>query len=500
MLTNLLASQAAERPEQPALVTAVQTLTWYELKEQTDRVATGLATHEIKEGDSVALLLPNCPAFVIGFLALARLGAVAIPLSTELKADEIRSVLQASACQTLLADNRFSELCRSLLQDGTLLHAFLRDEEDLGLPSLASVAAEATGHLRNPVPSEDSKLIEQFTSGTTGQPKRVIRTHAHLMKEASAFAAAVGTSSADRILATVPLSHAHGLGNCLLATLHAGATLVLQERFDRRETLRLLSQESITLFPAVPFIVSLLADTRTREPVDLSALRLCFTAGSALRRETWIKMQDRLGISLRQLYGSTETGALTINLDENVAGTIESVGRPLDGVSIATLDEAGVFLPPGAEGEVAVQSPAAAEHTVGPQGKRPLPAPDGWIRMGDLGRLDPEGRLYLTGRKTLVINVAGRKVNPDEIESVLMEHPRVREAVVVGIRDPYGEEAVKAVVVLRESCTIDELLTHCRERLANYKVPRIVEFRGAIPRCPTGKILRKKLMEPACVS
>lgn len=500
MLTNLLASHAAERPGQPALITAVQTLTWYELKEQTERVAIGLATRGIKEGDSVALLLPNCSTFVIGFLALARLGAVAIPLSTELKADEIRSVLQASSCQTLLADNRFSELCRSLLQDGTLLHAFVRDAEDLGLPSLASVAAEATGHLRNPVPSEDTNIVEQFTSGTTGQPKRVIRTHAHLMKEASAFAAAVGTSSVDRILATVPLSHAHGLGNCLLATLHAGATLVLQERFDRRETLRLLSQERITLFPAVPFIVSLLADTRTREPVDLSALRLCFTAGSALRRETWIKIQDRLGISPRQLYGSTETGALTINLDENVADSIESVGCPLDGVSIAILDEDGMFLPPGAEGEVAVQSPAAAEHTVEPQGKRPLPAPDGWIRMGDLGKLDPEGRLYLTGRKTLVINVASRKVNPDEIESVLMEHPRVREAVVVGIRDPYGEEAVKAVVVPRGSVTIEELLTHCHERLADYKVPRIVEFRCAIPRCPTGKILRNRLMEPACVS
>lgn len=500
MLTNLLVSQAAERPGQPALITTTQTLTWYELKEQTDRVAIGLATCEIKGGDPVALLLPNCPSFVIGFLALARLGAIAIPLSTELKAEEIRSALQASACRTLLADNRFSGLCLSLLQDGTLLHAFVRDAEDLGLPSLASMAAEATRPLRNPVPSEDTNLVEQFTSGTTGRPKRIIRTHAHLMKEAAAFAAAVGTSSADRILAVVPLSHAHGLGNCLLAALHAGATLVLQERFDRRETLRLLSQERITLFPAVPFIISLLADTRTHKPVDLSALRLCFTAGSALRHETWIKMQDRLGISLRQLYGSTETGALAINLDENVAGTIESVGRPLDGVSITTLDEAGIFLPPGTEGEVAVQSPAAAEYTVGLQGKKRLPAPDGWIRMGDLGRLDPEGRLYLTGRKTFVINVAGRKVNPDEIESVLMEHPSVREAVVVGIQDPYGEEVVKAVVIPRGAGTVEEILTHCRERLADYKVPRIVEFRCTLPRCPTGKILRKRLMDPACVS
>jgi long-chain acyl-CoA synthetase len=495
MLSDLLVRHAAERPDRPALISSTRMLTYAELSGEVERMAAGFAARGVEPGDAVGLLLPNCPEFVIGFLAIARLGAVAVPLSIDLKDEEARPALEAAGCRTLLADGRFEPLCRNLLRDGALLRAFPRGGDDPEMPTLDRLTAETEKYIPLPLPPEDAVLLQQFTSGTTGQPKRIVRTHAHLLHEATAFEATVGIAPEDRILAVVPLSHAHGLGNALLAALRAGAALVLQERFDRRETLRLLSRERITLFPAVPFMLSILADTRMPEPIDLSALRLCFTAGAPLRRETWRKVRDRLGISLRQLYGSTETGALTINLDEDPEAAAESVGRPLEGVRVAVLDEAGVPLPPEVEGEVAVRSPAAAEWYIGPQGKTPLPGSDGWIRTGDLGRLDPDGRLYLTGRQGLLINVAGRKVNPAELESLLMSHPKVREAVVVGLRDPYGEEAVKAVIVQRKDCAPEEILAYCRERLADYKVPRIVEFRDAIPRCPAGKILRKHLLE-----
>lgn len=499
MLASLLARHAQERPEERAVVSDVRVLTWRELHERTERLAAGLAARGVEAGEPVALVLPNGPAFVAGFLALARLGAVALPLAAESKAKEVRSALDASGCRTLLADGRLAGLCRDLLGDASLLRAFVSGVGDEGVPSLRSLA-DAGQRPACPLPPEGADLLEQLTSGTTGPRKRIVRTHTQLLREAAAFAATVGTSPEDRILGVVPLSHAHGLGNALLASLHAGAALVLQERFDRRATLRLLARERITLFPAVPFLVSILADTRTREPVDLSALRLCFTAGSPLRRETWSKARERLGISLRQLYGSTETGALTLNLDADAEATLESVGRPLEGVRVAILDEAGAVLPSGSEGQVAVRSPGAAEHSLGPRGRTPLAGPGGWLRMGDLGRLDAEGRLHLGGRTALVINVAGRKVNPAEIESVLLGHPKIREAVVVGVRDPYGEEAVKAVIVPREPCTRDEVLARCREGLADYKVPRLVEFRSAIPRCPAGKVLRNELMEPSCAS
>ena len=498
MLASILERHAAERPAERAVVTEERALGWRELKERVDRLAGGLHARGVEPGERVALLLPNCPAFVVGFLAAARLGAVAVPLSTDAKPREVREAVDAAGCTTLLADDRFAALCHDLLREGALLRAFLRDGDAPETPSLRSVVGESPGAPGLGLPPESADALEQFTSGTTGPPKRVLRSHAQLANEAAAFAAATGTSAADRILAVVPLSHAHGLGNALLASLHAGATLVLQERFDRRAVLRALSRERITLFPTVPFIVSILAETRMLEPIDLGALRLCFSAGSALRRETWCKARERLGVDVRQLYGSTETGALALNLGD--ASAFESVGRPLPGVELAVLDEAGAKLPPDAEGEVVARSAAAAEWCVGPLGKAPLAGADGWIRMGDLGSLDAQGRLALAGRKALVIHVAGRKVNPGEVESILLDHPKVRDAVVLGVRGPGAEEAVKAVVVSREACALDELLAHCRERLADYKVPGIVEFRDAIPRCPAGKVLRSQLLESTCAS
>lgn len=493
MLAHLLDRHAADRPEALALVAGSHVLTWKTLQTEVRRVAGGLSAHGVSAGVPVALLLPNCPAFVIGFLAAARLGAVAIPLSTDLKTEQIRAVLDASGCRTLLADNSFATLCRRLVQDGSIQRAFLRDCEDGEIASVSRLAADNAGSLAAPLPSEHDAVLQQFTSGTTGQPSRVVRTHGALAHMTAAFAAAARISAADRILAVIPFCHGHGLNNTLLTALSSGATLVLQERFDRRETLRILCQERITIFPAVPFLAAILAETRSREPIDLSALRLCVTAGSALSRDTWTKAKDRLGILLRQSYGSTETGMVTFDMDGEACP--ESVGRPLDGVRVTAFGSDGAELSSEAEGELAVQSPWAASWRATASGRQSIADARGWIRMRDVGRFDPEGRLYVTGNNGLLINVAGRKVNPGDVEGALMSHPKVREAAVLPLRDAYGEQAVQAVVVSSEACSADELLAHCRERLAAYQVPRIIQFRSTLPRSAAGKILRRALDE-----
>lgn len=502
MLADLLARHATERPQSIAVIANTATeehrCTWRELHAQTEALAAALAARGIGAGMRAALLLPNCPEFITAFLALARLGAIALPLSIELKSAEIRTLLQNSETTLLIADERFAELGTQCCAERIVQQVYLRQGSRGGLPSLRDLLSDTISSRMLPIPAADSDVLEQFTSGTTGNQKCIVRTHEQLLHEARAFAAAAQTSAADRILAVVPLSHAHGLGNALLAALYAGATLILQERFDRRTTLRLLTQNQITIFPAVPFMISVLADTRMPEPIDLSKLRLCFTAGSALRREVWHKARERFGICVRQLYGSTETGALAIDLKPDNESTLESVGLPLDAVRIAVLDEDGKELPRDSEGEVVVQSPAAAQHFWGSNSKEPLADINGWIHIGDLGLIDAAGRLHIRGRKALVIHVGGRKVNPTEVESVLMTHSSVREAVVVGLHDPHGDEIVKAVVATRAECTAAELLLHCREQLADYKVPRFIEFRAAIPRCPAGKVLRNQLLEPAC--
>lgn len=480
MLSDLLKRHAVDRPRQVALVEGPIRLTWNELDGRVSRLASSLWNKGVRQGDAIGLLLPNSCAFVTTFLAAARIGAVAVPVNPELTALEIRAVLKASRCRTAVFDAELAELSQQWCGDDEIRTALVEGMGQPGIPGLDQWMSGSRDCCHIPVPGAESPLTQMMTSGTTGPPRRIVRTHGQVMSLAHAYQSAVDGSPDDRILAVIPMSHGHGFCSCLLAALQSGATLFLQRSFDRRAVLQVLSRERITIFSAVPFVFAVLADTTMAKPVDLSAIRFSVTGGAPLRRETWVKVRDRLGLRIRQSYGSVETGALTINMAPDPDTTSDSVGRPLPGMHVKILDDAGNSLPSGIEGEVAVQSPCAGEACQGDDRLTLIPA-DGWLRMNDLGWLDDEGRLYLTGRKASIINVAGKKVLPREVETTLSGHPAVRQVVVVPHRDAYGEEAVKALVVCDERCTVTELVKHCRAQLAAYKVPRFVEFRDVLP-------------------
>jgi long-chain acyl-CoA synthetase len=244
----------------------------------------------------------------------------------------------------------------------------------------------------------------------------------------------------------------------------------------------------------VPFNFRLLGDLE--QPADLSALRACYSAGTALPRPAFRAFLERHGVAVRQLYGSTETGVMTINVDPDPVATAASVGTPAPGVRVHTMDDDGEPLPAGEEGEIAVSGPAIARGYADNEELTREVFRDGWYLTGDLGHVDAAGRVLITGRKKLFIEVAGHKVDPVEVEDVLAAHPNVREVVVVGVRGrTEGEEIVKAAIVPVDGCEQREVIAFCRERLANFKVPQIVEFREEIPKSPLGKILRKYLIE-----
>jgi long-chain acyl-CoA synthetase len=308
----------------------------------------------------------------------------------------------------------------------------------------------------------------------------------------------VGIGPEDRIFVTVPLFHSYGMGFCLLAAAGTGAALILLEEpnpflLRRQRALELLESERVTIFPGVPFNFRLLAEAPNGG--DLSSLRLCFSAGTALPRASFDAFAQKFGVPVRQLYGCTEAGTLTANVDPDPVATFESVGTPVGEVKVQILDEDGVGVEAGEVGEVAVSSPALTGGYSDMAELNKVAFKDGYFRTADLGRLDEEGRLYITGRKKLLIEVGGYKVDPIEVEDVVIAHPKIREAVVVGVAGEIpGEEVVKAVVVLSEDCEERELLDFCQDRLANFKVPRMVEFRDEIPRSPLGKVLRKYLV------
>jgi long-chain acyl-CoA synthetase len=327
----------------------------------------------------------------------------------------------------------------------------------------------------------------------------MVRTAAQLAAEADAFYDTVGVTEHDVILGLVALFHSHGLGNALLASVRSGAALVLLPSFQRDAVLAAIERERVSVFPTVPFIGQTLAETRRAERAETGSLRLCFTAGAPLARETFDLWGARFGIPLRQLYGCSEAGSVTINLDDDVDATAASVGRPMKGIELAVVRPDGEPCAPGESGEVSFASPAATTRYEGLDPEANAASfVGGWFRTGDLGHLDAGGNLHVTGRTKLFISTSGYKVDPFEVEDVLRRHPLVADVVVVGAAGSAGDQVVKAVVVPRdgadERALRTDLLALCRAELAVHKVPRVVEFRDEIPKSPLGKILRKYLV------
>jgi long-chain acyl-CoA synthetase len=469
MLIEDVLRHASERGTARAIVAHDARWSYAELADRVDAMAAALARRGVTPGQTVALVFPNSSAFVLTLLALGRLGAIALPLGADLSDAEMQAAVDLAGARLVLGREEYTRA------------------------TVESWSAEATARWQPPMVDPDAPFLRQITSGTSGARRHVVRTHAQVTAAADALQRGAATGPDDRFLGLVPFSHGHGLSNALVAALHVGGTLVVQERFDRRGTLRILAEEAVTVFPAVPFLVSILAETRIRDPIDLSSLRLAFTGGGPLTAAVWRKMHDRFGVDVGQSYGSTETATLTLNPGAVSEGPTLSVGRPLPGVTVAVLDDEGRLCPIEQPGEVVVKSPGAAVEVYGTDGRHRLADGDGWIRLGDLGYLSRDGRLTLTGRRSLTITVAGLKVNPWEVEAVIRAHPRVCDVVVVGIPDRYGEEFVKAVVVA-DGCTASDIQVHCRQLLPDHKVPRVVEFRAAIRRYPTGKIILSELV------
>ncbi|MFN7922196.1 MAG: fatty acid--CoA ligase family protein [Bryobacteraceae bacterium] len=323
-----------------------------------------------------------------------------------------------------------------------------------------SAALEEFGAGTQIVSPADAGSVLLTTSGTTGLPKIVVRTRPQLAALARAYCATIGISSSDRILCMVPLMHGQGLCAGLLAALWTGASLFVEPVFDRRRILATLQEQAISIAVGVPFQYGILASTVRDSGFRAPSLRYAFSGGSPLFEKTWRQVRERSGISIRQTYGCSETGMLTANLDTDPESAIESVGTPLQGMAVR-IDPAS--------GAIEAHSPAAS-------------APPGeWVLTGDAGRVDALGRVWVIGRREYLLNIAGRKVNPAEIERVLLLHPLVESARVKPITRESGEEACMAVVSCTVPCSPEELFEFCRARLAAYKMPAVIRVSGSLP-------------------
>jgi HIP---CoA ligase len=511
----LLVRAAGQFGDREALVDGSVRWTFADLEDAVLRCAGAMIATGVERGDRVAVWAPNGRLFVTAALGAVTAGAVLVPLNTRFKGEEASWILAKSRARLLVTDDGFlgndyaamartaelpslSEIItpngRGCLSWAQFLHRASEVPRDAVLDRARSVGAD-----------DISDMF--FTSGTTGRPKGVMTAHGQNVRVFTAWADGVGLRPADRYLVVNPMFHTFGYKAGLLACLIRGATIISQSVFDPAEAVRLIASERVTVLPGPPTLYASLLDHPARSGRDLSSLRLAVTGASVVPVALVERMRAELFAEVIIAYGLTEScGTVTIGdprtdpqtacrtVGKAIAGTEVVIGAP-DG-SIPTAGP----LPPGTSGEVLVrgynvmrgyfEDPAATAAAVDPAG---------WLHTGDIGTLDADGNLRITDRLKDMFVVGGFNAYPAEIEQVITRHEKVSEAAVVGVPDERLGEVGCAFVVPRPGVTVTEaeITEFCRERLANFKVPRSVRLVSALPRNASGKVLKFELRDLA---
>ncbi len=489
-LPEMLTTVARQNAARTAIVEAGAVVTYADLEKRIASLAAVLNRMGVRRGDRIALLLSNGSDFVTSYFAAVTAGAIAVPLNDHYQQTELRYFLEECSVSILITSRDFAPLCHQVLLMCQLPCSLVLMEDQTEasqaeLPSIGDLSADI---------DPEAPVMYQFSSGTTGRSKRIARTHANLLFELNSFIETLEITNEDRFLGVAPFSHVNGLMRSMMTSLRAGASLYPVTKFERHAVAELIEQNAISIFIAVPFMFSMLAKTNFPRRPDFSSLRLCVSASAPMPKKLNQQFHENFGIYVRQLYGSTETGTISVNLRSEIERTLDSVGTPIRGVEVDVVTEDGRAANVGEVGEFAVRSPAAITRYEGSDDTGKEAFRNRHFLTGDLGWQAEDGLLFLAGRRKLFINKGGYKINPREIEELLESHPNVEEAVALGLPTSYGDEKLKAVVVLNGSCTEAELIEYCRGKIADFKVPSLVEFRDSLPRSPTGKIRRKMLM------
>jgi long-chain acyl-CoA synthetase len=466
-----------------ALIHRGRAYTGADVERAADVVAATLAHAGIGQAHRIALLLGNTPEFAIAVVAALKVRASVVLLGPAFKTREVAECIRRTRATLVVSQASDDERLTGPSGDRP---ARLDISDRFGPLFIGRTAYSAP----SAIPDE---LSVQFTSGVGGCAKVVARTVENLIDELDAVSSQIALSDRDATVCPCPLFHAYGFVNGLLLPFFSGRPAILVDWFLPNVIVDIVKEWKAAVFVGVPAMYKALAGAHGATAVDLAPLRFCFSAGAPIADNIAGSFRARYGLSVRQLYGTTETGVISIDLDRE--GERSSyVGRPLPGRRIEIVGEDGTAVRAGESGEIVVHSPSAARGYIDDDPLSARMFRDGAYVTGDLGYFDGPG-LVLRGRRTAFINVAGFKVDPLEIEHVLATFDAVAECSVVSHRDPASGEAVRAVVVAKRAVSEQEVQQFCRRQLAPHKVPRYVTFVDELPRSPTGKVLTKYLTD-----
>lgn len=490
-------------------------LSYAELTDRSRSFGAALVASGVAPGDRIAIWCFNSIEWVIAVLGIFQAGAVAVPVNTRFKGAEAADILARSRARALVTVTDFL---------GTDYVAMLRSS-GVDLPDLATTVvvrgavpdgavgwdaflgratsegrAEVERRRTSLMPDDPSDIL--FTSGTTGLPKGVVQTHGRTLGVATDWVAMTGLAAGDRYLMVNPFFHMFGLKAGILACVAAGATMLPEAVFDVDRVLRRVADERVTVLPGPPTLYQAILDHPDRGGYDLSTLRVAVTGAADIPVDLIRRVGAELPFStIITGYGLTEAGTATATSPGDDPETVATtVGRPRPGFELRIVDAAGLDVAPGESGEVLLRGGSVMSHYLDdPVATAQTLSGDGWLRTGDLGTVDDSGCLHIVGRAKDMFIVGGFNAYPAEIENILLRHPAVRQAAVIGIPDQRLGEVGMAFLVLHPDATVSppEVIAWAREQMANYKVPRVVQVVGELPLNATGKVMKDVLREQA---
>lgn len=480
------------RGNKPALVDGLsgETVTYAELDEMSARAAAGLMREGLSSGDVVALISHNSPAFAVACYAILRAGGIVTPINPELKVSEIQAQLRDSGASAVISTTVVAAKVVEAAAGTAVVRRFDLDAKGTG--SFAQLLTARRVPLRSVDPN--STAVLPYSSGTTGTGKGVMLSHRNLVANLEQHRACWRIREADVMCAALPMFHVYGFNVILNSALLAGATLVTLPRFDLRTYLGVVQTFEVTRGHLAPPVLLMLAQAPDVDEFDLSSMRIAVSGAAPLDENTAVRVTERTGTRIVQGYGMTEAGPGTHCVgDDDLDVPAGSIGTLLPCTEARVVDpDSGADVEPGAMGELWVRGPQVMQGYLGRPDATADTLVDGWLRTGDVVQVSDEN-FFVVDRLKELIKYSGFQVAPAELEAVLLAHPNVRDAAVVGIPHPKAGEAPKAYVVREGLVEAEELLAWTAVRVASYKKVHEIEFIDEIPKLPTGKILRRLL-------
>lgn len=499
-------------PNQVAIKFYEKEISYQELWTQSDKFASALQQSGVKKGDRTAIMLPNCPHYIIAFYGILKAGSIVTQVNPMLLEKELLHILNDSGAQTIIVYEplypRVKAIAEQTALESIIVVSFSPEKmtlvEDQFFESFVGKGIEKP----EPVPINllEDVAVLQYTGGTTGRSKGAMLTHRNIAvnaQQSHSFFQHELTFGKESCLTVIPLFHVFAMTSCMNLSILIGAKIILLPRFELAEVLNTIKVEQPTTFPGVPTMYIAIVNHPEAEKYGIDSIRLCNSGSAPMPIETMKEFERKTGAKILEGFGLSEASPVTHAnpvFADRKTGSV-GIGLPATDYKVVDLATGENEVPTGELGELIIRGPQVMKGYWNMPEETEQALRDGWLYTGDITKVDEDGYVYIVDRKKDMIIASGYNVYPRDIEEVLYEHPAVQEAVVIGIPDAYRGETIKAIIVQKtgHSVTGQEVMEWTKERIATYKVPAIIEFRDSLPKTQVGKILRRALREEKTV-